>query len=247
MRCAFMSSRPSSNTANRPTGPAPMMSASVLITSVLVSTAGIPFRYLSELGHCLYGRLSSGRNVAGKAKMQATAAAHVTSCLTWPIAYGKTGDSALNDQPSAKPARVLPRLEQFPGRTGDMIRFGDLDPQGHVNNTVFATYFETGRVMLLREPRQRAQSARRDLGAGAARHQFSAGAALAGHGRDRHRHASRSAARPTRSCRRSSTTAHAPRPARATMVMIDAATRRARPLPEEVVARLEELAYEYDE
>src|SRR5215475_9665624 len=34
-RCVFMSSRPSSNTANRPTGPAPMMRASVLIGSVL--------------------------------------------------------------------------------------------------------------------------------------------------------------------------------------------------------------------
>ena len=35
--------------------------------------------------------------------------------------------------------------------------------------------------------------------------------------------------------------AHAPRPGRATMVMIDAATRKARPLPEEVVERLEQL------
>ena len=35
----------------------------------------------------------------------------------------------MNGQTSAKPARVLPKLEQFPGRTGDVIRFGDLDPQ----------------------------------------------------------------------------------------------------------------------
>ena len=55
---------------------------------------------------------------------------------------------ALNDQPVVKPARILPRPEQFPGRTGDIIRFGDLDPQGHVNNTVFATYFETGPMPL---------------------------------------------------------------------------------------------------
>src|SRR5438874_1899835 len=40
MRWALMSSRPSSNTANRPIGPAPMISASVLITSVLVSPPG---------------------------------------------------------------------------------------------------------------------------------------------------------------------------------------------------------------
>src|ERR1700730_5996815 len=59
---------------------------------------------------------------------------------------------SLNDTPAEKPARILPVLSQFVGQTGDIIRFGDLDPQGHVNNTVFATYFETGRVMLLREP-----------------------------------------------------------------------------------------------
>ena len=61
---------------------------------------------------------------------------------------------AVNDpgMAAARPARVLPELSQFPGRTHDVIRFGDLDPQGHVNNTVFATFFETGRVAFLREP-----------------------------------------------------------------------------------------------
>jgi len=59
---------------------------------------------------------------------------------------------ALNDQPVVKPARILPRPEQFPGRTGDIIRFGDLDPQGHVNQAVFLTYFESGRVAMFREP-----------------------------------------------------------------------------------------------
>src|ERR1700752_180855 len=61
---------------------------------------------------------------------------------------------AVNDPGMAavKPARVLPQLSQFPGRTRDIIRFGDLDPQGHVNKTVFATFFETGRVAFLREP-----------------------------------------------------------------------------------------------
>src|SRR3954462_9445737 len=64
------------------------------------------------------------------------------------------GNLVVNDHrmAAAKPTRVLPQLSQFPGQTGDIIRFGDLDPQGHVNNTVFATFFETGRVMLLREP-----------------------------------------------------------------------------------------------
>src|SRR3954463_11711566 len=64
------------------------------------------------------------------------------------------GNLVVNDHrmAAAKPTRVLPQLSQFPGRTRDIIRFGDLDPQGHVNNTVFATFFETGRVTFLREP-----------------------------------------------------------------------------------------------
>src|ERR1044072_4893501 len=61
---------------------------------------------------------------------------------------------AVNDPRMAavRPTRVLPQLSHFPRRTHDIIRFGDLDPQGHVNNTVFATFFETGRVSFLREP-----------------------------------------------------------------------------------------------
>lgn len=31
----------------------------------------------------------------------------------------------------------------------ETIRFGDLDRQNHVNNAVFATFFESGRVILL--------------------------------------------------------------------------------------------------
>jgi acyl-CoA thioester hydrolase len=34
----------------------------------------------------------------------------------------------------------------------DNIRFGDLDIQGHVNNVVFATFVETGRVGISRDP-----------------------------------------------------------------------------------------------
>lgn len=40
-------------------------------------------------------------------------------------------------------------LEDFPHRTYDKIRYGDTDRQGHVNNAVFASYFETGRVEAL--------------------------------------------------------------------------------------------------
>jgi len=41
------------------------------------------------------------------------------------------------------------RPEDFPHRTVETIRFGDLDRQNHINNAVFATYFESGRVIIL--------------------------------------------------------------------------------------------------
>ena len=53
------------------------------------------------------------------------------------------------------PARVdsTPRLEDFPYRLTDNVRFADLDPNQHVNNAVYATYFETGRVSLMKDRR----------------------------------------------------------------------------------------------
>ena len=52
------------------------------------------------------------------------------------------------------PSRLesAPRLEDFPYRLSDNVRFGDLDPNQHVNNAVYATYFETGRVTLMKDP-----------------------------------------------------------------------------------------------
>jgi acyl-CoA thioester hydrolase len=51
------------------------------------------------------------------------------------------------------PARLdsTPRLEDFPYRLTDNVRFADLDPNQHVNNAVYATYFETGRVTLVKD------------------------------------------------------------------------------------------------
>ena len=51
------------------------------------------------------------------------------------------------------PARPdsTPRLEDFPYRLTDNVRFADLDPNQHVNNAVYATYFETGRVTLMKD------------------------------------------------------------------------------------------------
>ena len=44
-----------------------------------------------------------------------------------------------------------PRLEDFPYRISDNVRYADLDPNQHVNNAVYATYFETGRVTLMKD------------------------------------------------------------------------------------------------
>jgi len=144
----------------------------------------------------------------------------------------------LNEQ--ARPTRVVPTLEQFPGRTGDIVRFGDLDPQGHVNNTVFATYFETGRVTLLRGPKDLlnppgATSVLAQLDIRFLREMHWPGTVEIG-------------TATTRIGRSSYTFLQAifhegacAATADATMVMIDAATRKARALPPEVIARLEEL------
>lgn len=45
-----------------------------------------------------------------------------------------------------------PRPEDFPRHSVDKLRYADTDRQGHVNNAVFATLFETGRVELLYDP-----------------------------------------------------------------------------------------------
>ena len=51
------------------------------------------------------------------------------------------------------PARLeaTPCLDDFPYRLSDNVRFADLDPNQHVNNAVYATYFETGRVTLMKD------------------------------------------------------------------------------------------------
>jgi acyl-CoA thioester hydrolase len=147
---------------------------------------------------------------------------------------------SLSNPPAATPARVLPRLEDFPGHTTDMIRFGDLDPQGHVNNTVFATFFETGRVMLLREPGNElgapgATTVLAQLDISFLRELHWPGEVVIGTGTTHIGRASYSFLQAIFHEGECAATANA------TMVMIDAATRRARPLPDDVVARLERL------
>jgi acyl-CoA thioester hydrolase len=43
-------------------------------------------------------------------------------------------------------------LEDYPSRTSADIRYSDLDRQGHVNNAVFATFSEVGRVAFMYDP-----------------------------------------------------------------------------------------------
>jgi acyl-CoA thioester hydrolase len=69
----------------------------------------------------------------------------------------RTGETTVNDQPSERPRKPAPQPADYPHRVDDVIRFGDLDPQGHVNQAVFLTYFESGRVAMFRN---------RDLGIG---------------------------------------------------------------------------------
>lgn len=45
-----------------------------------------------------------------------------------------------------------PTLDQFPRKTYEKLRYADTDRQGHVNNAVFASMLETGRVEFLYDP-----------------------------------------------------------------------------------------------
>ena len=148
----------------------------------------------------------------------------------------------MTDKTSARPKKPAPQLAHYPHRVTDIVRFADLDPQGHVNNAVFATYFESGRVALFRDP---------DLGIGVPDATFvlvrqeidflselrwpgnvTVGTALAERGR--------SSFVMTQALFFGDTCAAA---GRATLVMIDQQTRRARPLTPEALARLEPWTY----
>lgn len=148
----------------------------------------------------------------------------------------------MNDQTSARPRKAAPQLADYPHRVKDIIRFADLDPQGHVNNAVFSTYFESGRVAMFRTP---------DLGIGIANATFvlvrqeidflrelrwpgnvEIGTALAEFGR--------SSFTVVQTIFSGDICAAA---GRATLVMMDTETRRARPLTDEAKAKLEPWRY----
>ena len=122
------------------------------------------------------------------------------------------------------------------------MRFGDLDSQGHVNNAVYATYFESGRVGMFREP---------NLGIGVNGATFVlvrqeidylrelnwpanivVGTALVELGR--------SSFKMAQAIFRDGVAAAT---CRATLVMMDLTTRRSRPLTPEAIAKLEPWRY----
>jgi acyl-CoA thioester hydrolase len=58
----------------------------------------------------------------------------------------------LQDSSPKPPRPPLPRIGDFQVRVTENVRFADLDRQGHVNNAVYPTYFETGRVARIYHP-----------------------------------------------------------------------------------------------
>jgi acyl-CoA thioester hydrolase len=44
------------------------------------------------------------------------------------------------------------KLEDYPLKSYDKIRYADTDRQGHINNAIFSVFLETGRVELLYNP-----------------------------------------------------------------------------------------------
>ncbi len=55
----------------------------------------------------------------------------------------------MSQKPPSSAPGPAPTLADFPFRTREKLRYGDTDRQGHVNNAVFATFLETGRVDML--------------------------------------------------------------------------------------------------
>lgn len=57
-------------------------------------------------------------------------------------------EASSNAAPAPALATTL-TLADFPAQTFDKLRYSDTDRQGHINNAVFTTFLETGRVEVL--------------------------------------------------------------------------------------------------
>jgi acyl-CoA thioester hydrolase len=148
----------------------------------------------------------------------------------------------VNDQPTDRPRKPAPQLADYPHRVADVVRFGDLDPQGHVNQAVFLTYFESGRVAMFRTP---------DLGIGVPGATFVMVRMEVNYMRELHwpgnievgtgvAEFGRSSFKVEQAIFRDGNCAAT---GRATLVCIDLASRKARPLPDEAIARLSQWKY----
>jgi acyl-CoA thioester hydrolase len=163
----------------------------------------------------------------------------MTACETRGLAGA--GDARLWEHPEpAVPREKPPRLEDFPIRVSDVVRYRDMDRQQHVNNAVFSTYFESGRVGViydqengLQVPGATSVVARLEIDFLGELHwpgTVEIGTAIEEIGNTSYRfvaavfHQGQCAAI-----------------ARTTMVLIDRETRRSRALPPGLVARLKEL------
>ena len=144
---------------------------------------------------------------------------------------------------ASSPSRPdAPDLAAYPHRVDEIVRFGDLDSQGHVNNAVFATYFESGRVGMFRDP---------TLGIGVPGATFVLVRQEIDYLRELHWPGNivvgtalielgRSSFKMAQAIFRDGT---AVATCRATLVMMDLATRRSCPLTPEAIARLEPWRY----
>jgi len=147
----------------------------------------------------------------------------------------------VSDTPKAA-RRPVPRLDDYPHRITEIVRYADLDPQGHVNNAVFATYFETGRVAMFRLP---------DLSIGVADATFVLVRSETDFLKELHWPGTVEIGSAVADFGRSSFTVVqvvfrdrvAIAAGRAIMVCIDQQTRRSRPVPEEIVTRLSMWKY----
>ena len=142
---------------------------------------------------------------------------------------------------SPKPPRpALPRIEDFTVRVTDNVRFADMDRQGHVNNAVYPTYFETGRVMRIYDPEHGFQVegcttvlARIEIDFLKELHwpgTVEIGTAIAEVWSSSYVFSQAIFSEGACAAR-----------ARSTMVLIDRATRKARPLPDDLIQRLNRL------
>ena len=148
----------------------------------------------------------------------------------------------MTDQPSPRPQKPVPQLADYPHRVTDINRFGDLDAQGHVNQAVFLTYFESGRVAMFRNP---------DLGVGVPGATYVLVRIEVDYMKELHWPGTIEIGTSVAEFGRSSFTVaqaifrdgECAAKARATLVCIDLKTRKARPLPEDAIARLSQWKY----